>query len=113
LSFFPICTEGGMAQAGEIERRVIGMTHRPFIWSAGEERDQKVREGLKKGFTNRIFPITALSDPTVKERSYVDGSDASAGLIRRTKKMRWRGYLVWLARLTFLIYRIENRIDFF
>jgi hypothetical protein len=54
LSFFPFCTGGGAAQAGEMERRVIECA------PGGEGEGQKVREGLRKGIESRIFPIVRL-----------------------------------------------------
>jgi hypothetical protein len=55
LVFFPICTGGGAVQVGEMESGVIGMAH-----PGEKERDQKVREGLRKGIANRIFLISCL-----------------------------------------------------
>jgi hypothetical protein len=55
LVFFPIRTGGGAVQVGEMESGVIGMAH-----PGEKERDQKVREGLRKGIANRIFLISCL-----------------------------------------------------
>jgi hypothetical protein len=43
LSFFPFCTGGGAAQAGEMERRVIGMCTR------GRRRGTEGSRGAEEG----------------------------------------------------------------